>query len=104
MRPPAGFASADLSEAAAAALSPAVFGYLATKNDPLPYQPARFHRVLSDAVVDVVEGLIDILIVQLPVQHGKTETASRLGAAWFLGTHPDKWVSAVSYSSEFAAD
>jgi predicted phage terminase large subunit-like protein len=96
---------ADLDEDRVfAASSPAGFGMVATRGDMGPYIPARFHVEIAKAVVDVTEGRLDVLILQVPVQHGKTTTASVLTAAQFLGTHPNKFVVAVSYASAFAAD
>jgi predicted phage terminase large subunit-like protein len=84
--------------------SPAGFGFVATQDTMDPYIPAAFHRIMSEAFVDVTNGRLDVLILQVPVQHGKSTTISQLGIAHFLGTHPNKHVVGVSYNTEFAAD
>jgi hypothetical protein len=87
-----------------AAANPAALGYLATSDEPLIYRPAAFHRLIAEHIIDVEQGRLDVLILQVPVQHGKSELASVLTSAWFLGIHPERYVTAVSYAAEFAAD
>ena len=82
--------------------SPAGLGFVAGLT-PV-YRPAPAHARLADDIVDVIEGRLDLLATSLPVQHGKTVTASVLASAFFLGLHPDKNVIACSYNSEFAGE
>lgn len=84
--------------------SPAFLGMVATAGDPHPYVPARFHHLIGAEIVEVIEGRLDVLIVQTGVQHGKSQLCSVLAPALFLGLHPEKTVIAASYASEFAAD
>ncbi len=44
-----------------------------------------------------------MLLLQIPVQHGKTETVSVWGSAWYLSLHPERSVIAASYATDFAA-
>jgi predicted phage terminase large subunit-like protein len=86
------------------AASPAGFGWAASRGEPDPYRPALFHTMIADAVNEVTSGKLDVLMLQVPVQHGKSTTAAVLGSAQFLGTNPTKYVVAVSYSTDYAAD
>lgn len=84
--------------------SPAGYAWAATKDDPQPYVPAAFHLKISESIVDVVEGRLDVLLLGIPVQHGKSELASKWTGAWHTGIHPEQLVTVVSYSSKFASD
>ncbi len=84
--------------------SPSFLGWAATLGDPNPYTPSRFHHLIAAEIVEVLEGRLDVLIVQTGVQHGKSQLCSVLTPALFLGLHPERSVIAASYASEFAAD
>jgi predicted phage terminase large subunit-like protein len=87
----------------AAASSPAGFATIATRGSANPYLPSKFHLHLAGRLVALAEGRLEYLIVQCPVQHGKTELASVWNAAWYLALHPERSVIVASYSSDFAA-
>jgi hypothetical protein len=87
-----------------AASSPAGFAYVATRNDPERYIPENFHLVMSESIVEIEQGRLELLVIQLPVQHGKSMTASQWGIAWVLGRHPTWNVIAATYNTDFAED
>jgi predicted phage terminase large subunit-like protein len=84
--------------------SPAGFAAVATRDNPEPYVPANFHLKVADAIADVEQGALELLVIQLPVQHGKSTTASQWGLAWILGLHPTWNVIAGTYNTDFAED
>lgn len=57
---------------------------------------------LTETLEKVARGDIKRLMVFLPPRHSKSETVSRLFAAYFLVCHPDRWVGLNSYSAELA--
>lgn len=59
-----------------AASSPAGSAYVATHNDPEPYIPGDFHFKIAEGIVDVEQGRLELLVIQLPVQHGKRVLSS----------------------------
>lgn len=87
-----------------AASSPAGFAFVATRGDAEPYVPANFHLEIAKGIVDIEQGRLELLIVQLPVQHGKSTTASVWGSAWMLGLHPNWYGIAATYNTDFAQD
>lgn len=42
--------------------------------------------------------------IVMPPRHSKSETVSKLYAAWFLGRHPDLQIISIGYSQELADD
>jgi len=50
----------------------------------------------------VADGEIDRLMIFWPPRHGKSETVSRLFAAYYLLCHPNRWVGLNSYAAELA--
>jgi predicted phage terminase large subunit-like protein len=87
-----------------AAASPAGFAFVASRDDADPYLPENFHLELAKGIVDIEQGRLELLVVQLPVQHGKSTTASVWGSAWMLGLHPTWFGIAATYNTEFAQD
>jgi len=45
----------------------------------------------------------DVLIIDMPPRHGKSEFISKYFPAWFIGTNPSKRVILTSYEATFAA-
>lgn len=84
--------------------SPALFAEAATRGNPEPYIPANFHCRVAESIVDIERGDLELLVIQLPVQHGKSTTASQWGIAWMLGLHPTWHVIAATYNTDFAED
>lgn len=87
-----------------AASSPAGFAFVATRDDAEPYIPEKFHLEIAKGLVDVEQGRLELLVIQCPVQHGKSTTASVWGQAWELGLHPTWRVLAATYNTDFAED
>ncbi len=84
--------------------SPAGFAMVATRDHAEPYLPANFHASISESIVDIEQGRVELLVMQIPVQHGKSTTASQWGIAWMLGLHPTWNIIAATYNTDFAED
>jgi predicted phage terminase large subunit-like protein len=68
------------------------------------WQPYPHLEFTSNAIVDMVEhDDTDLLVIDQPVRHGKTELCSRWTPAWYLARHPDRRVLLASYEADFAA-
>lgn len=68
---------------------------------------SHFHRYLCDEIQQFLEtpcknGAMDILLLSVPPQHGKSYTVTETLPAWFLGNHPSDSVIIASYDSTFA--
>lgn len=68
------------------------------------YVAAPHHRIIADRLEKVERGEITRLMISMPPRHGKSQLASRLFPAWFMGRNPKKQVIAASYNSELARD
>lgn len=84
--------------------SPAGFAYVSTRDNVEPFIPADFHAAISESIVDIEQGRLELLVTQVPVQHGKSTTASQWGVAWMLGLHPTWNIIAATYNTDFAED
>jgi predicted phage terminase large subunit-like protein len=84
--------------------SPAGFAMVATRDDVEPYVPADFHASIAESIVEVEQARLELLVIQIPVQHGKSTTASQWGIAWMLGLHPRWDIIAATYNTDFAED
>ena len=67
----------------------------------------RFHRYLCDKVQEFLEtpcknGFMDILLLSVPPQHGKSYTVTETLPSWYLGKHPEDGVIIAGYESTFA--
>ena len=62
----------------------------------------RHHKIMADAFERVAEGKCKRLIVNMPPRHTKSEFASYLLPAWFLGRFPHKKVIQTSHTAELA--
>jgi len=62
----------------------------------------RHHVRMADAFERVARGEIKRLIVNMPPRHTKSEFASYLLPAWFLGQFPGKKVIQTSHTAELA--
>ena len=60
------------------------------------------HRIMADAFKDVLDGKLKRLIINMPPRHTKSEFASYLLPAWFLGNFPDKKVIQTAHTAELA--
>jgi len=68
------------------------------------FQMPRHVRLLVEKVEALVEGRANRLLISMPPRHGKSETVSAHGPAWFLGRFPERSVIFSSYSAELAED
>jgi len=62
----------------------------------------RHHARMADAFERVASGELKRLIINMPPRHTKSEFASYLLPAWFLGKNPDKKVIQTSHTAELA--
>ena len=62
----------------------------------------RHHTIMADAFERVAKGEIKRLIINMPPRHTKSEFASYLLPAWFLGKFPHKKVIQTSHTAELA--
>ena len=62
----------------------------------------RHHIKMADAFERVVAGKCKRLIINMPPRHTKSEFASYLLPAWFLGQFPNKKVIQCSHTAELA--
>ncbi|MDE2470017.1 MAG: terminase family protein, partial [Bradyrhizobium sp.] len=59
--------------------------------------------VLDEALVDVANGRLRRLAVEMPPRHGKSKLTSQAFPAWFLGSFPDRDLILTSATDELAA-
>ena len=68
--------------------------------------PTRFHRKLCDEVQDFItrrtNAAYDILVIDTPPQHGKSQTITETLPSWYFGHFPRNKVIEISYSEDFA--
>jgi len=62
----------------------------------------RHHAKMADAFERVARGELKRLIINMPPRHTKSEFASYLLPAWFLGLNPHKKVIQASHTGELA--
>jgi predicted phage terminase large subunit-like protein len=62
----------------------------------------RHHDKMAEAFERVAAGTLKRLIINMPPRHTKSEFASYLLPAWFLGKYPDKKVIQTSHTAELA--
>jgi predicted phage terminase large subunit-like protein len=62
----------------------------------------RHHKLMADKFERVAKGELKRLIINMPPRHTKSEFASYLLPAWFLGRHPNKKVIQTSHTAELA--
>jgi predicted phage terminase large subunit-like protein len=62
----------------------------------------RHHKIMADAFERVARGELKRLIINMPPRHTKSEFASYLLPAWFLGNFPHKKVIQSSNTAELA--
>ncbi len=62
----------------------------------------RHHKIMADAFERVANGELKRLIINMPPRHTKSEFASYLLPAWFLGKFPHKKVIQTSHTAELA--
>ena len=62
----------------------------------------RHHAKMADAFERVARGELKRLIINMPPRHTKSEFASYLLPAWFLGKYPHKKIIQCSHTAELA--
>jgi len=60
------------------------------------------HKRMADAFERVANGTCKRLIINMPPRHTKSEFASYLLPAWFLGKFPEKKVIQTSHTAELS--
>ena len=60
------------------------------------------HSIMADAFERVINGKLKRLIINMPPRHTKSEFASYLLPAWFLGRSPEKKVIQTAHTAELA--
>ena len=64
--------------------------------------PGRHHSIMADAFERVAKGELKSLIINMPPRHTKSEFASYLFPAWFLGQNPEKKIIQTAHTAELA--
>ena len=62
----------------------------------------RHHEIMGEAFERVARGELKRLIINMPPRHTKSEFASYLLPAWFLGQYPEKKVIQTAHTAELA--
>ena len=62
----------------------------------------KHHQIMADAFERVAKGELKRLIINMPPRHTKSEFASYLLPAWFLGIHPNKKIIQTAHTAELA--
>jgi hypothetical protein len=62
----------------------------------------KHHKKMAEAFQRVAEGKVKRLIINMPPRHTKSEFASYLLPAWFLGNFPQKKIIQTSHTAELA--
>jgi len=62
----------------------------------------RHHKVMAKKFQDIASGKIKRLIINMPPRHTKSEFASYMLPAWFLGKFPNKKIIQTSNTAELA--
>ena len=60
------------------------------------------HKIMADAFERVANGSLKRLIINMPPRHTKSEFASYLLPAWFLGRFPEKKIIQTAHTAELA--
>lgn len=68
------------------------------------FRPSWHHKVVANALDDVLAGRTRRLIILEPPQNGKSEQVSRRFPAYALGRNPDLRILACSYNATLAED
>ena len=62
----------------------------------------RHHQIMAEAFERVASGELKRLIINMPPRHTKSEFASYLLPAWFLGKFPQKKIIQTAHTAELA--
>jgi predicted phage terminase large subunit-like protein len=77
------------------------FLYFVTQMWPVFISGAH-HKIMADAFERVARGELKRLIINMPPRHTKSEFASFLLPAWFLGKFPHKKIIQTAHTAELA--
>ena len=69
-----------------------------------PFKEAPHHGTMIDAFQRVASGHLNRLIITLPPRSGKSELASWLLPAWYIGKYPSKKIIMASHTADIAVD
>jgi predicted phage terminase large subunit-like protein len=84
--------------------SPAGLLTVASAGRQKKWLPYRHHRAINRELLKVAAGETRLLILSVPVRHGKTTLGSVGMSAWWLGLNPDDNVVEISHTSQYATD
>jgi hypothetical protein len=62
----------------------------------------RHHAIMANAFERVARGELKRLIINMPPRHTKSEFASFLLPAWFLGNYPEKKIIQTAHTAELS--
>ena len=62
----------------------------------------RHHRIIAEKLERVARGELKRLIINMPPRHSKSEFASYLMPAWFLGRNPKLKIIQATHNTELA--
>ena len=62
----------------------------------------RHHKIMAEAFEKIARGELKRLIINMPPRHTKSEFASYLLPAWFLGQFPQKKVIQTAHTAELS--
>ena len=62
----------------------------------------KHHQIMAEAFERVANGQLKTLIINMPPRHTKSEFASYLLPAWFLGKYPEKKIIQTAHTAELA--
>ena len=68
------------------------------------YDAQTFHKIMCVGLEELEKGNIKRLIISLPPRHGKTQLASKMFPAWFMGRNPEKSLIFGTYNEKFGQD
>ena len=68
------------------------------------FKEGAHHRKLANIFKDVIEGKKKRVIVNIAPRMGKSEFASYLFPAWFLGQYPDKKIIMATHTAGLSED
>ncbi len=64
----------------------------------------RHHKIMAEAFERVAKGELKRLIINMPPRHTKSEFASFLLPAWFLGRYPNKKIIQTSHTADLSVN
>jgi len=68
------------------------------------YSVGAHHRIMARVFKDVAEGRKKRVIINIAPRHGKSELASYLLPAWYMGLHPDHQIIMATHTASLSED